>query len=78
MNFEEFDLASNGKDVLAFSEKSIYSSNKEPTVITPLGKKELSLSGDTAFFEFISDGSINAKGFLARYQTDQSAQGRVG
>eukprot|EP00794_Sanderia_malayensis_P003627 gene3627-4141_t len=73
VNIDQLDLASNKKDFLAFQEHGVpvTARRERPTLVTSSESLDLTFAGNTALFEFISDGSIAAKGFIARYTTDR-------
>ena len=79
VTIEEFDVGDATGDFLAYSQDGSYPSEQEPIRINSPGRKELTFGGETAIFEFVSDGKINAKGFLARYNSDfrQEKPGRA-
>lgn len=78
VTIETFDIGKETGDFLAYSKDGSYPSTQEPVRINNPGTQELTFQGETALFEFFSDGKINAKGFLARYSSDlrQNTPGR--
>ena len=76
---DDVDIGPETGDFLAYSQDGSYPSEQKPVKINSPGRKELTFQGDTALFEFVSDGKFNARGFFARYNSDlrQNTPGRV-
>ena len=70
MTIEEFDIGDNTGDFLTYSEDGSYRSEQKFVRNNSPGRQQLTFQGETAIFEFVSDGKINARGFLASYISD--------
>ena len=64
---------------MAYSRDGSFQLEQNPVRINGPGRKVLTFQKETAIFEFVSDGRINSKGFLAKYNSDvrQEKPGRI-
>ena len=79
VTLESFDVGQSSGDFLAYSRGGINPTNEKPVIITRKSKKQFTFDGDSALFEFVSDGQQTSKGFFARYDSDLKGniQGRA-
>ncbi|XP_065052552.1 cubilin-like isoform X5 [Rhopilema esculentum] len=70
VTLESFDVGQSSGDFLAYSAGGINPTNEKPAIITRESKKQFTFDGDSALFEFVSDGQQTSKGFFARYDSD--------